>query len=289
MRKPLKPPLSYYGGKQRIASKIVPHIHEIAHDVYVEPFCGGAALLFEKGRPNVGNSDYREVLNDTNEQLVTFYRQAKTNPDELNTMIQGTLHSRAEYKKACDIYKNSSEYSDLEIAWAVFVNLNQSFANGFNKGWAINLRGENTPFTISNKKARLPEQLKRLEQIYIECDDALKIIERWDSDHTLFYIDPPYINSEQGHYAGYSEEDYKNLIQLLGTIKGSFILSGYPNDIVPEEWRHVSFQAVSSAAHGKQRKDLDNNRIERIWIVNNKEQKLKALVFEFARQESMFI
>lgn len=60
----MKPPFSYYGGKQRIASKIVPLLPP--HTVYVEPFAGGAAVFFEKGRPETGNkSAYREVLNNT--------------------------------------------------------------------------------------------------------------------------------------------------------------------------------------------------------------------------------
>ncbi len=40
----MKTPLSYYGGKQQLASKIVSLIP--THKIYVEPFIGGAALMF---------------------------------------------------------------------------------------------------------------------------------------------------------------------------------------------------------------------------------------------------
>ncbi|QSH99083.1 DNA adenine methylase [Treponema phagedenis] len=42
----MKTPISYYGGKQQLAKKIVSLIPE--HKIYCEPFCGGAAILFAK-------------------------------------------------------------------------------------------------------------------------------------------------------------------------------------------------------------------------------------------------
>lgn len=47
--------ISYYGGKQRLASKIIQYIPP--HTVYVEPFCGGCAVMFKKGLPEIKNSE----------------------------------------------------------------------------------------------------------------------------------------------------------------------------------------------------------------------------------------
>jgi DNA adenine methylase len=49
-------PLTYYGGKQRLAAQIVALMPP--HRVYLEPFAGGAAVLFAKPRAP------RETLND---------------------------------------------------------------------------------------------------------------------------------------------------------------------------------------------------------------------------------
>jgi len=54
----VKPLLSYYGGKQRIASRILAEIEQIPHTVYVEPFAGGATLLFAKPVRIVSNDDH---------------------------------------------------------------------------------------------------------------------------------------------------------------------------------------------------------------------------------------
>jgi len=73
----MKTCLSYYGGKSRIATQIVPHIMAIPHTVYLEPYFGGGAVLYAKGKIDRGNNDYyREAVNDINKQLITFWRAA---------------------------------------------------------------------------------------------------------------------------------------------------------------------------------------------------------------------
>jgi site-specific DNA-adenine methylase len=57
-RRSVKPAFAYYGGKARIASRILPYIQAIPHTVYVEPFAGSATLLFAKPKPIVSNSDH---------------------------------------------------------------------------------------------------------------------------------------------------------------------------------------------------------------------------------------
>ena len=42
----LRVPLTYWGGKQLLAGRIVPLLAE--HTGYVEPFCGGAAVFWRK-------------------------------------------------------------------------------------------------------------------------------------------------------------------------------------------------------------------------------------------------
>jgi len=42
----LRTPVTYYGGKQKMVRHILPIIPE--HNLYCEPFCGGAAIFFAK-------------------------------------------------------------------------------------------------------------------------------------------------------------------------------------------------------------------------------------------------
>jgi DNA adenine methylase len=58
------------------------------YTIYTEPFVGGGALFWAKGKSEV------EVINDTNTEVVNFYQTVQKNYAELHNEIQATLHSR---------------------------------------------------------------------------------------------------------------------------------------------------------------------------------------------------
>ena len=259
------PLVSYYGGKQRIASKIATIIKTIPHTVYSEPFVGGGAVLyklFDKGRPNITNNGYyREAINDKNELITNLYRVARDSPDELQRRLELTLYSQAEHKKAVEICKNGCE-DTIELAWAVYVNLNQSFANKLNRGWGTGVKSDNHSASWSNRIKSLPQNLSRLKEVAIGCEDAIRFIDRWDSPQTLHYCDPPYPNTNQGHYSGYSIDDFKTLVDKLSNCQGSFVLSNYSQDfIAPSDWQKIEIETRCSASgKGKTRSEgLDRN------------------------------
>ena len=88
--------------------------------------------------------------------------------------------------------------------------------------------------TYHNKVALLNDEayIKRLERTFIESRDALYVIQLHDSIDTFHFVDPPYFNSDCGHYAGYSADDFKKLLDVLAAVKGKFLLTCYPSDIV---------------------------------------------------------
>lgn len=246
----MKPAFSYYGGKQRIASRILPHIEAIPHTVYVEPFAGGATLLFAKERRNVSNNGhYREVINDTNDLVINFYRVAQEQKEALSTKIQATLYSQSDYQRAKIICQNPDGYTDLERAWAFYVNINQSFARQLNAGWGTGVKSQNSAASWANRVRNLEEKLDRIKDVHVSSEDALRCIERWDSPQTLFYLDPPYPNTNQGHYDGYSLTDWQRLCDCLDNIAGSYVLSNYPQDVQPKSHQQrVELQAICSAS-----------------------------------------
>lgn len=246
----MRPLISYYGGKQRIASKVLQFFPP--HTVYVEPFAGGAALLFAKPKKEVTNTNhYREVLNDKNKLIVTLYKVAREYPDELQLSLQLTPYSKSEHQWAMQVCKNPNEHSSLEVARCVVINCNQSFGNGMYKGWRYGLIGRNDAQTWTLYLKSLPLIFERLSGVYVECDDALKIIKKWDSPQTLFYCDPPYVGTDQGHYSGYKQKDFDRLLYTLNKIQGSFVLSCYENESLPKNpkvWERFEIKTVMSAA-----------------------------------------
>lgn len=264
----MKTCLSYYGGKARIATQIVPYIMAIPHTVYQEPFFGGGAVLYAKGKIDRGNNDYyREAVNDINKQLITFWRVAREQPEELARWIELTPYSQEEHREARKIYNNSSEYSDLKVAWATHIECNMSFSNQIGCGWRTSVISRNEAATWVNRAARLPECFERLKDVHIGCEDALSFIKRWDCPHGLAYVDPPYPGANQGHYDGYTLDDYQALCDALDACESSYILSNYHQEIAPKSAQKcVEIETVMSAANGKQREGLNTKRTEKLWI-----------------------
>ena len=247
----MKPLISYYGGKQRIAAKILQHFPP--HSVYVEPFAGGAALLFAKPVLPVTNTDhYRELLNDTSDLLINMYRVAIERRDEFTLKIQGTLFSQSDHRRAKAICKNPEEHNELDRAWAYYVSINFSFSYVLGEPWVMGVRSDNKSSRHHQKKLRLQNTLERLSCVAVSCEDAIRCIKRNDSPQTLFYCDPPYPNASQGHYGGYTLEHWGELCDALDNAKGSYVLSNYAQPIEPKSaQQRIEMQTASSAARRK--------------------------------------
>jgi DNA adenine methylase len=217
-----KTPISYYGGKQKLLSTILTKIPN--HNLYCEPFLGGAAIFFGKEPSAV------EVINDTNKELMNFYRICKEKFLDLQSLVRITLHSRKAHQDAKIINANPHLFTDVQRAWAVWVLSSQSFSAMLDGTWGYDITKRTTTKRISNKREQFTEDLAiRLQDAQIECADALYIIQSRDSVDSFFYCDPPYFNSDCGHYDGYTQDDFENLLKALKMIRGKFLLSSYPS------------------------------------------------------------
>lgn len=223
----MKTPITYYGGKQQMAETILGMMPK--HKIYCEPFFGGGAVFFAKGK------SFLEAINDKNDLIITFYRQCQTNFEELNQKIQGTLCAEAEHKKAKEIWNNPKKYSDIDIAWAVWCSTNMSIMATPRGGWKRDNGTGGSHIGVSldaHRNVFTKSIYERLKHVQISCHDAIKVIKERDTSETFFYLDPPYINCDQKHYKGYGEEDFEKLLNVLSSINGKFILSNFWSDIL---------------------------------------------------------
>ena len=234
----LKTPISYYGGKQKLAATIIGFIPK--HEFYIEPFVGGAAVFFQKPASHI------ECINDTNSELINFYKVCKNRYHELATLVNSTLHSRKQHKQAAMIYDEPDLFDEVRRAWAVWVLSTQSFCAQLDGNFGYDKTDNTTTKKISNKKKEFGEELAlRLQNVQVECADALYIIKSRDTPASFFYCDPPYYNSDCGHYNGYHEQDFENLLKMLSEIKGKFILSSYPSALLKSYTKANKWQTWS--------------------------------------------
>jgi DNA adenine methylase len=221
----MKTPISYYGGKQKLCSLILGKIP--THNLYCEPFVGGGAVFFAKEPSKV------EVLNDTNKELINFYRVVQNHFLDLEKMVRSTLHSRRMHEDASAIYNHPHLFDEVKRAWAVWVLTSQTFSSIIDGTFGYDKKSNTTSLKIANKRENFTEELAaRLQNVQLECADALYIIKSRDTKDSFFYIDPPYPNSNCGHYSGYSVAMFEELLKVLCTIEGKFLLSSYPIDVL---------------------------------------------------------
>jgi len=221
----MKALLTYYGGKQKLAPEILRLIPE--HTLYCEPFFGGGAVFFAKPPSKI------EVINDTNAELVNFYQVVKTQFGKLKKAIEATPYSRALHYKARFIYDMPGLFSDIDRAWAIWIMAHQSYSSILDSTWSCGVKSNVSEKKFAFKKIEFATDCaERLELVQIESRNALEVIKTRDSTQAFFYLDPPYFNSDMGHYGGYTRDDFEQLLQLLTDIKGKFLLSSYPSEII---------------------------------------------------------
>lgn len=253
----LKTPISYYGGKQMMIPHILPLIPE--HKIYVEPFFGGGAVFWAKPQSDI------EVINDANMNVVNFNEVLKHDYFNLKRKVDATLHSRETYKKAKIIYESPWLFDETIRAWAFWVVTSQGFAAKVGS-WGFDNKGKTMATKIANKVEAFSEELSdRLRLVSIEATDAHKVITSKDSEQTFVYVDPPYINTNQGHYGGYMEEHFRRDLDALANMTGKFLLSTYPSEILTEyidKHGWYSKEVVKSLSAAKSKNGTRGKKVE---------------------------
>lgn len=244
------PPVRYYGSKWRIAEWVIEQFPP--HITYCEPFCGGASILFQKQPAKV------EIINDLNGEVVNFFDMLRNRPDELIRAIELTPYSREEHRRAHEL----DDISDpLERARRFYVRSRQSYASGegtYSSGWRYQANDKRGTTNVEEWSSvnHLWAAVSRLKSVQIECDDALKTINRFDGENTLFYVDPPYLHETRGSSDDYRHEltkaQHVELAETLHQVQGMVILSGYSSELYNElysDWRCISKDARANDNH----------------------------------------
>jgi site-specific DNA-adenine methylase len=170
---------------------------------------------------------------------------------------------------------------DVEGARSLLVDGWQSFGKNPGNSWGIDRHvepagqngGDASPtITWNTLSERLMSATHALKKVYLECDDAVKVIERWASPYTLIYADPPYIDCEHYYEHEWSSKDHDRLAECINSVEcAGAIVSYYPDDrldlLYPEEkWERHYFEAVASSA-GVTRTSKTKTRPKRTELV----------------------
>jgi len=207
-------PLSYVGGKNRLAKTIIEVLPK--HTTYVEAFAGGAQVLFHKEPSAV------EVLNDLDGEIVNFFRVCQLHHEELIRYFRFALVSRRSFdlQKATD----PATLTDIQRAARYLYILKNSFASLVrhpNYHWHV---VQPPGFNLEKLPLLLENAHKRLARVQIECLSYDQILQRFDRPATLFYLDPPYYARKLYRY-NFTTADFEQLAERLRVLQGKFVLS----------------------------------------------------------------
>ena len=207
-------PLSYIGGKNRLAKKIISMLPE--HIAYVEPFAGGAQVLFHKPPSNV------EVINDLDFDVVNFFRVCQWHFDELIRYLRFSLISRRVFELHRDT--NPATLTDVQRA-ARFFYLQKNAFGGLVVKHNYHYGVTQPPNFNPDRIPEIIEQThRRLARVQVESRPYQDILIKYDRPTTLFYMDPPYWRRKLYKF-NFNDDDFRQLEARLSKIRGKFILS----------------------------------------------------------------
>jgi len=228
---------SWVGGKHLLTRQLIPLIP--SHKTYIEVFAGAAWMLFRKEKSKV------EIINDLNDQLINLYRCVQNHSDAMMDYLGKIPISRTEYKRLQRL--NPDTLTDIQRASRFFYLLRTSYGAKLTHQTFSLSQTRPSNFNPAKVKATFGIAAKRLERVGIENQPYQKIITRYDTPDSFFYIDPPYWGCE--HFYGkefFTRNDFAQLKDLLMNLQGRFLLS--LNDVpeVRELFQDFNIQTVDT-------------------------------------------
>lgn len=205
--------IPWIGGKTHQSRHLVKILPKHKH--YCEVFGGSGALLFRK------KPAFAETYNDLNGELVNLFRVVKENLEEFLTENRWNLVSREMFEEYKAIYPRELDGIQRAVRFFYLIiasnncNMDQFKQNGFR------------PASLHREK-RLRAAHDRLKKVIIENQDFEQILPRFDREDTLYYLDPPYMETGRKRYVHtFKKKDHVRLAEALYEVKHAKWLLSY--------------------------------------------------------------
>jgi len=277
--------LSYIGGKSKIGKWIVPFYPQDM-ETYVETFGGMFWCFF-----NMDLSQYlnlkKVVYNDFNPLNYNLFQCAQ-NPSELQRALDaisvqqiGVSITPPEMKEQFVRFQSEIfgtdvivQAYDYEVAAKYAYVLTQVFSGSKPETSSfIDLKGKyRSKYLSFRDKLSKPDWVEHFLKITdVENMDFADVINKYDSESTYIYLDPPYWKTEN-YYSNhdFDSKDHERLANVLNGIQGKFSLSYYDfpqlHDWFPENryrWERKEFAKAAAA-----KKNVKQNMGEELLILN---------------------
>ena len=243
----VRAPFPYPGGKSKSVENIIAHLPYRSR--YIEPFGGSAAVLLAR------HPSPLEVFNDRYAGVVAFYRCIR-HPEKFQKLcdwLELTIHSREDFVWCKETWKDVTD--DVERAARWYYMTAYSFGSlGRNFGRSTSGRG-GLAGKIRNKLKEFAGLHDRFKKVQVENQDWYDCINDYDNHDTVFYMDPPYVDTDSGIYKDkMNHDDHRRFLNTVFSLKGFVAVSGYPNPLYDNQnwddaYQWGAFVSIKSAAY----------------------------------------
>lgn len=205
--------LKWIGGKSQVLhifKDYFPDFYSV--NGYIEPFVGGGNVYFyiaeTYGNALQGKPIY---ISDINRELINCYIIVRDKVDDLIIALEEhqKLHSEKHYFEVREEYPPGQNMDNVEKA-AAFIYLSRACFGGL---WRVNSRGKmnadfggNLNLKVVDEDLHHYSKLLQNAKIYrMSFENILKIK---NIEGYMIYLDPPYYDTGQDNFAGYSKDGY---------------------------------------------------------------------------------
>lgn len=257
-----------YPGCKIIHLEAINEIIDLVKDVdtYIEPFCGTASVLL-----NLKKDFERKIINDLSIDIIRViksYRDGEYSQildmydaiDKEFGVIKGNKENFYNWRNTYNerYYRTNTIEEGFYLSIVSRAAINSMFRvgpSGFNQSY-----GDRT-----NKLAITEDIFNNIKNILLNTviynENYKKILEIYDAENVLFFLDPPYEERKvKGSYKSeniFSQKDFINNIKIL---KGKIIYTDIFNqdimDKLGEGWNYKLLKAKRTIAPNKDRNNV---------------------------------
>lgn len=212
-----KPPAPYLGGKRNLARRLCALIEATPHRAYIEPFVGMGGVFLRRSTPAPV-----EVINDFSGDVANLFRVIRRHYEPFVDELRWLIAGREEFERQRALEPRL--LTDIERA-VRFLYLQRLAFGGRVSGRTFGVRrDQDSRFHLARLRADLKALRDRLASVTIEHLDYADVIRRYDGPAALFFLDPPYHQTE-GYGIDFGEAHYAAMAEQLADVRGQFIMS----------------------------------------------------------------
>ena len=144
--------------------------------------------------------------------------------------IAEEIFDRERSDELIKILKGKAEMYNVERA-ATFYKMVRYSYGGSGKSFG------SQPVNLARTLENIFAIATRISNVVIECKDFEAVIMQYDRPNSFFYLDPPYVETEDHYTVEFAREDHFRLFDCLSKIKGKFLLSYNDCDLIKDLYR----------------------------------------------------